>query len=130
METNTHTVHVFCFAEVSRITALSRTAIYDHWAQRDSAPLEARAKIRLADEYDAAQERREVAKVEKPSIVGDSKNTLSTTTDLGISRYEIHEARSGTLNGSNRGCWRKPCNGRSIQARSPPNPNSVGPPNE
>jgi len=65
-------------------------------AQADAARIEARAKMRLADEYDAARERNEVAghggarhfkvpngNLEKPSAE-----------DLGLSRKDIHEART------------------------------------
>lgn len=59
-------------------------------AQADALLIEARAKMRLADEYDAAQERGEVAKRgQKKSDVGDG----NISTDLGLRRYEIHEAR-------------------------------------
>lgn len=59
--------------------------------QADAAALEARAKIRFADEYDAAQERGEVAKRGWESGV-DKRNT-TTAADLGLRRDEIHEAR-------------------------------------
>lgn len=62
-------------------------------AQADAALIEARAKIRLADEYDAAQGRGEVAKIgdNLPSVTeGNSKPTAA---DIGLSRKEIHEAR-------------------------------------
>lgn len=59
-------------------------------AQADALEIEALAKRRLADEYDAAQERGEVQ-----SRGGDqsSKAELPTSADLGLSRKDIHEAR-------------------------------------
>jgi hypothetical protein len=58
-------------------------------AQADALEIEAQAKRRLADEYDAAQERGEVigklrsqAELSKPSAA-----------DIGLSRKDIHEAR-------------------------------------
>lgn len=67
-----------------------------HRAQADALEIEAMAKRRLADEYDAAQERGEVAghggnrgnqygKVEA--------SDLATTADIGISKQELSEAR-------------------------------------
>jgi hypothetical protein len=61
-------------------------------AQADAAVIEARAKVRLADEYDDAQRRGEVATVGNPSIVGDA-NDRATAADLGLRRDEIHDAR-------------------------------------
>jgi len=62
-------------------------------AQADALLIEARAKMRLADEYDAAQERGEVAKLgdNLPSV--DASNAKPTAADLGLRRDEIHEAR-------------------------------------
>ena len=63
-----------------------------HRAQADALLVEARAKMRLADEYDGAQERGEV-KVnggDRSSVV--DRNTASAG-DLGLRRDEIHEAR-------------------------------------
>lgn len=64
-----------------------------HRAQADALDIEARAKRRLADEYDAAQERGEVAKIgdNLPSV--PNGNAKATSADLGISRKDIHEAR-------------------------------------
>ena len=63
-------------------------------AQADAALIEARAKMRLADEYDAVQERGEVAGHGggRNFKVADS-NVETTTADLGLRRDEIHEAR-------------------------------------
>jgi hypothetical protein len=63
-----------------------------HRAQADILELEAQAKRRLADEYDAAQARGEVAERGKPVNVPDG-NIKPTTADLGLSRKDIHEAR-------------------------------------
>ncbi len=59
-------------------------------AQADALEIEAQAKRRLADEYDAAQERGEVRgsrerTTSKPEAVG--------ATDIGLSHKDIHEAR-------------------------------------
>lgn len=61
--------------------------------QGEALAIEARAKIRLADEYDAAQERGEVV-----GRSGGGDNTVpernaATAADLGLSRKTIHEAR-------------------------------------
>jgi hypothetical protein len=60
-------------------------------AQANALAIEARAKMRLAEEYDAAQNRGEVATVgQRSNVVGDN---VSIAADLGIRRDEIHEAR-------------------------------------
>lgn len=64
-----------------------------HRAQADALLVEARAKMRLADEYDGAQDRGEMAKPGKPVIVPDGNNK-GTTAEANISRKEIHEARA------------------------------------
>jgi len=53
--------------------------------------IEAQAKRRLADEYDAAQERGEVAKQgdPRPSRI----EGLATAKQIGLTHKEIHEAR-------------------------------------
>lgn len=63
-------------------------------AQADAAVIEARAKVRLADEYDEAQRRGEVAKLgdNLPSVGVDNAKP-ATAADLGLRRDEIHEAR-------------------------------------
>ena len=65
-----------------------------HRAQAHALQIEARAKRRLADEYDAAQARGEVAGHGggRNFKVADS-NVETTTADLGLRRDEIHEAR-------------------------------------
>lgn len=67
-----------------------------HRAQADALDIEAQAKRRLADEYDAAQERGEVAKLgtnQSDLGVSEQNTRPATTSDLGISRKDIHEAR-------------------------------------
>ncbi|MCJ2051238.1 hypothetical protein [Methylobacterium sp. J-070] len=59
--------------------------------------IEAQAKRRLADEYDAAQQRGEVATQSRGGAniadgVSDG-NTVATVTDLGLTRKQVHEAR-------------------------------------
>ncbi len=60
--------------------------------QADAVLIEARAKIRLADEYDAAQARGEVKRNGGDRSSVDDHNTASAA-DLGLRRDEIHEAR-------------------------------------
>ena len=66
-----------------------------HRAQAHALEIEARAKRRLADEYDAAQARGEVAKVgqyERANVENDNVSP-ATAADLGLRRDQIHEAR-------------------------------------
>ena len=60
-----------------------------HRAQADALLIESQAKRRLADEYDAAQERGEVAGQGKPS----KAEGYATTADIGLTHKAIHEAR-------------------------------------
>lgn len=60
-------------------------------AQADALEIESAAKRRLADEYDAAQDRGEVA-TGRPKSISDG-NTSATVADLGITSKEIHDAR-------------------------------------
>jgi hypothetical protein len=64
-----------------------------HRAQADALEIEAGAKRRLADEYDAAQERGEVAGHGRTSDVQLGNVTLPSAADIGLSRKEIHDAR-------------------------------------
>lgn len=63
-----------------------------HRAQAHALAIRARAEMRLAEEYDAAQERGEVAKRGWES--GVDKANITTAADLGIRRDEIHEYRA------------------------------------
>lgn len=63
-----------------------------HRAQADALEIEAGAKRRLADEYDAAQERKEIARQGKPANIPDG-NVLPKAVDAGLSAKDIHEAR-------------------------------------
>lgn len=60
-------------------------------AQADALVIEARAKMLLADEYDAAQERGEVSSG-RPKTLPDG-NTSATVADIGLTSKEVHEAR-------------------------------------
>lgn len=60
-------------------------------AQADALEIESLAKRRLADEYDAAQDRDEVASG-RPKTLPDG-NTLPTQAEIGLSAKDIHEAR-------------------------------------
>ena len=62
-----------------------------HRAQADALEIEAQAKRRLADEYDAAQTRGEIRVRADNQHVSD-ENKL-TTAELGLSRIQIHDAR-------------------------------------
>lgn len=62
-----------------------------HRSQAHALAIRARAEMRLAEEYDAAQDRGEVASAgQRSNVVADN---VSTAADLGIRRDEIHEAR-------------------------------------
>lgn len=62
-----------------------------HRAQGRALAIRARAEMRLAEEYDAAQDRGEVAKRGWES--GVDKDNITTAADLGLRRDEIHAAR-------------------------------------
>lgn len=71
-------------------------------AQADALDIEAQAKRRLADEYDAAQERGEVASVGdnphnpgggRKRVMGDDHHPQSTLSDLGLRNDEVYQAR-------------------------------------
>jgi hypothetical protein len=63
-----------------------------HRAQADALEIEAMAKRRLADEYDAAQLRGEVASG-RPKSIPDENTFVATVADIGLSSKDIHEAR-------------------------------------
>lgn len=60
-------------------------------AQADALEIESLAKRRLADEYDAAQDRGEVRKA--GNINSSEREELAGVADLGLSHKDIHEAR-------------------------------------
>jgi hypothetical protein len=62
-----------------------------HRVQAHALNIEAQAKLRLADEYDAAQERGEV-KTRADNQHVPKQNKLSST-DVGMTRKDMHEAR-------------------------------------
>lgn len=63
-------------------------------AQADALLIEARAKVRLADEYDAAQDRGEVgASGARTDLVTNGNEVTPPAADVGLSRKEIHDAR-------------------------------------
>ena len=65
-----------------------------HRAQADALEIEAQAKRRLADEYDAAQERGDVASSHDGKLGRSQPERLkATASDLGLTRKDIHEAR-------------------------------------
>ncbi len=63
-------------------------------AQAEALEIEAAANRRLADEYDAAQERGEVGQSgARTDLVPNGNEVTPTAADLGLSRKTIHEAR-------------------------------------
>lgn len=66
-----------------------------HRAQADALEIEAQAKRRLADEYDAAQERGEVGQSGTRTDLVPKQNEVrpATVADLGLTRKAVHEAR-------------------------------------
>lgn len=65
-------------------------------AQADALAIESAAKRRLADEYDAAQDRGEVKRVGNSSRAEE----LPAAADIGLSHKDIHEARQLRWNGT------------------------------
>lgn len=65
-----------------------------HRAQADALEIEAAAKRRLADEYDAAQQSGEIQRHggDRVSKVS-AENLAPTVADLGLTRKEVHDAR-------------------------------------
>ena len=64
-----------------------------HRAQADALEIEAMAKRRLADEYDAAQERGEVATQRDGGRPSQTEGLKATVAEIGLTHKEIHEAR-------------------------------------
>jgi hypothetical protein len=68
--------------------------IASHRAQAHALEIEAEAKRRLADEYDAAQERGEVGQSgSRSDLVSKGNEVKPTAAALGLSRKQILEAR-------------------------------------
>lgn len=63
-----------------------------HRAQADALEIEAMAKRRLADEYDAAQERGEV-RANGGDQSSRAEECIPTASEVGLSHREIHDAR-------------------------------------
>lgn len=61
-------------------------------SQGEAALIEIRADMRLADEYDGAQDRGEVAGAGKPVIIPDGNNK-ATAAEIGVNPKEMHVAR-------------------------------------
>jgi hypothetical protein len=62
----------------------------------DALKIAAQAQCRIADEYDAAQERGEVATRADGTSIRDhvpGENKVKTVTDIGLTRKTVHEAR-------------------------------------
>lgn len=64
-----------------------------HRAQADALLIESNAKRRLADEYDAAQERGEVASHQNANSHQMREGNLMTLADLGLTAKGVQEAR-------------------------------------
>ena len=65
-----------------------------HRAQADALLIESEAKRRLADEYDAAQERGELGKRgDYGAVTSATEVTPATAADIGLTHKDIHEAR-------------------------------------
>lgn len=67
-----------------------------HRAQADALEIEALAKRRLADEYDAAQERGEVVGAHdgaRKRVPDENAIVPATVEDIGLTRKDIYEAR-------------------------------------
>lgn len=63
-------------------------------SQADALEIQAQAKLRLANEYDAAQARREVGqRTGRPKVVSVWNDLIPSADDVGLSRKDILEAR-------------------------------------
>lgn len=62
-------------------------------AQAGALEIESLAKRRLADEYDAAQERGEVRSISDRRSTSNAEVEKSSVADNGLSHKDIHEAR-------------------------------------
>jgi hypothetical protein len=64
-----------------------------HQMEADALLIEAGAKRRLADEYDAAQKRGEVSVQGQHGDHVPAENMRATAADIGLTRKQVHEAR-------------------------------------
>lgn len=92
-------MNILARSAITRNVCPSRLAVANvqytaKWAQADALEIEAQAKRRIANEYDAAQERGEVASGRPKSIPGG--NTSATVADIGISSKDIHDVNAAT----------------------------------
>ncbi|WP_156334055.1 MULTISPECIES: hypothetical protein [unclassified Shinella] len=93
-----------------------------HRAQADALEIEAAAKRRLADEYDAAQERGEIATASVRSDIVPVGNDVrpATAAELGLSRKQVHEARTiRDAEKANPGIVRRTLNDRLDKGQEP-----------
>lgn len=66
-----------------------------HKTMADALMIETQAQCRLADEYDAAQERGEITKHPGPrKQLVPNKNQLFSAAEVGLTRKQVHEARN------------------------------------
>lgn len=79
----------------SRFGAAEKLVCKARRLQADALLIEARAKVRLADEYDAAQAAGEVRRPGQRGKAVEDGDRLSPATvdEIGLSKQEIHEAR-------------------------------------
>ena len=78
-------------AAAKRFGAASTLILRAHQLQGQALKIESQAKIRLADEYDLAQERGEASTGGRPKTVPDGNGF--TAEEAGLSRKEIHFCR-------------------------------------
>lgn len=65
-----------------------------HRSQAHALAIRARAEMRLAEEYDAAQDRGEVGQSgARKDLVSHGNEVVPSASDLGLARKDIHEAR-------------------------------------
>ena len=85
----------FAYDMAKKAARLQRAKITaTHRAQADALEIEAEAKRRLADEFDAAQQRGEVASARDGKLGRSGSERLKpTAADLGVSRKDIQEGR-------------------------------------
>jgi len=74
-------------------TAHQAVAAACHRAMGDALEIEAKAEIRLANEYDAAQGRGEVKRRGKPNNISNGNNITLSVAAIGLTSNQIHRAR-------------------------------------